>query len=79
MSEYKKGSSNVDSPAHYAAGKIECIEALEVALDGLSGIEAFCTGNAIKYLWRHKKKNDSREDLKKARWYINYMLGETSK
>jgi hypothetical protein len=30
----------------------------------------FCTGNAIKYLWRSELKNGI-EDLKKARWYID--------
>ena len=44
----------VNHPAHYTAGKIECIDALEAATAGLCGIEAVCTANAIKYLWRWK-------------------------
>ena len=44
----------VDHPAHYNAGKIECIDAIEEAVKGLEGDEAFATGNAIKYLWRWK-------------------------
>ena len=63
----------VNQPAHYTAGGIECIDALEAATEGLQGQEAFCTANAIKYLWRWKRKNGS-EDLKKARWYINRLL-----
>lgn len=66
---------NVNSPRHYTAGKVECIDALEAATQGLEGIEAVCTANAIKYLWRWKRKNGT-EDLKKARWYINKLLGE---
>ena len=45
-------SDNVNSPAHYNAGGIECIDALAAAVTDLRGIEAVCTANAIKYLWR---------------------------
>ena len=65
----------VNHPSHYTAGKVECIDALEAATEGLEGIEAVCTANAIKYLWRWKKKNGV-EDLRKARWYINKLLGD---
>ena len=60
-------------PPHYNAGGIECIDALEAATSGLQGIEAFCTANAIKYLWRWKLKNGE-EDLQKAVWYINRLI-----
>lgn len=63
----------VDHPAHYTAGKVECIDAIEAATGGLTGIEAVCTGNAIKYLWRWKLKG-GKQDLEKARWYINEMI-----
>lgn len=62
----------VNHPAHYA-GKVECIDAIEAATDGLNGVEAFCTGNSIKYLFRWKKKNGL-EDLKKARWYLDRLI-----
>lgn len=68
-------TDNVNHPAHYASGKIECIDALEAATQNLTGIEAVCTANAIKYLWRWKAKG-GKQDLEKARWYINRMLGE---
>lgn len=45
----------------------------EAATIGLEGIEAFCTANAIKYLWRWKRKNGE-EDLQKAIWYINRII-----
>ena len=54
---------NVNSPDHYQ-GKVECIDCIESATAGLSGLEAFCTGNAIKYLYRWKHKNGI-EDLKR--------------
>ena len=63
----------VNHPAHYTAGKVECIDALEAVTEGLEGIEAVCTANAIKYLWRWKRKGGN-EDLQKAKWYIDHML-----
>ena len=69
----KKYTDMVNHPSHYNAGGIECIDALAAATAGVSGIEAFCTANAIKYLWRWKFKNGV-EDLKKAIWYINYLI-----
>ena len=65
----------VNHPSHYTNGKVECIDALEAATTGLVGIEAVCTANAIKYLWRWKYKNGV-EDLKKAKWYIDRLLKE---
>ena len=67
--------NNVNHPEHYTRGKIECIEALKAATTGLCWIEAFCTANAIKYLWRWKNKNGV-EDLEKAKWYIDRLIEE---
>lgn len=63
----------VNHPPHYTAGKVECIDALEAATTGLQGIEAVCTANAIKYLWRHQHKNGV-QDLRKAIWYIERLI-----
>jgi len=63
----------INHPAHYTNGSIECIDGIEAAVSGLSGLEAVCTGNAIKYLWRWKLKNGV-VDLKKASWYINKLI-----
>lgn len=63
----------VNHPFHYCQGGIECIEALKAATTGLVGIEAVCTANAIKYLWRHKHKNGV-QDLKKAIFYIERLI-----
>lgn len=65
-------AEKVNHPAHYG-GAIECIDAIAVATHDLSGEEAFNTGNAIKYLWRWKKKNGI-EDIKKAIWYCNRII-----
>jgi len=66
-------SDQVNHPQHYTQGRIECIEALEAATQSLHGLEAFCTANAIKYLWRWKHKN-GQQDLEKAQWYINKLI-----
>ena len=64
----------VNHPSHYNQGKVECIDAIEAATQGLRGMEAFCTGNAIKYLWRWKEKGGA-DDLQKAAWYIQRLAG----
>ena len=58
----------VNHPKHYNPGKIEVIDAIEDwQLD-------FNEGNVIKYVVRAKRKNDRKQDLKKALWYIQRML-----
>lgn len=59
-------------PRYYNKGTVECIDAIEAATTDLTGIEAFCTGNAIKYVWRWKQKGNL-QDLDKAIWYIGYI------
>lgn len=66
------------NPSHYQKGKVECIDAIESATTGLVGIEAFCTGNAIKYLYRWKEKGGA-EDLAKAKWYLEKLIQEVNK
>lgn len=64
--------SMVNHPSHYS-GSIEAIDAIAAATAGLTGVEAFDTGNALKYLWRWKRKNGV-EDLNKAVWYIQHLI-----
>lgn len=56
------------NPKHYQ-GKVECIDAIETATEGLEGLEAVCTANVMKYVWRWKKKNGA-EDLLKTKTSI---------
>ena len=65
----------VNHPVHYTQGGIECIDCIKSATVGKVGIEAFCVGNAIKYLFRYEEKNGI-EDVKKARWYIDRLIKE---
>ena len=63
------------NPNHYKKGGIECIEAIKAATVGKPGIEAVCTANVIKYVWRYEDKNGV-EDLRKALWYLERLIKE---
>lgn len=73
--DVKPDADMVNHPSHYTQGGIECIDALKAATVSKTGIEAVCTANAIKYLWRYEEKNGI-EDVKKARWYIDRLIKE---
>ena len=68
-------NDTVNHPNHYCKGGIECIEAIKAAVVGLVAMEAVCTANVIKYIWRWKFKNGL-EDLKKAKWYLDRLIKE---
>ena len=63
------------NPDHYQRDGLECIDAIKAAVQNLTGAEAYCTGSAIKYLWRWKEKG-GKDDLQKAKWFVNDMIGE---
>lgn len=64
----------VNHPEHYKAKNgLEAIDMIAAFTEGLQGMEAVCTANALKYLCRWHKKNGV-EDLKKAKWYIDYLI-----
>lgn len=63
----------VDSPAHYNTGAVECIEAIGSALSG-EEFQGYLRGNALKYLWRCMYKGKTKQDLEKCRWYIDRLL-----
>lgn len=65
--------SPVNHPKHYN-GKYECIEVMRDVF-GEDAVKSFCILNAFKYIWRHNKKNGT-EDLKKAKWYLEFILTE---
>lgn len=60
---------NINHPPHYqkAGLPFECIE--------LCGLYDFTDGNAIKYLYRHTRKNGL-EDLRKCNWYLRHKTGD---
>lgn len=62
-------SDNVNHPSHYETGKFECIDVM-VETQGAKATKDFCVCNALKYIYRHKRKNGL-EDIQKAIWYLN--------
>lgn len=66
------------NPDHYTYGKYQCIDVIQDITKDLSGEEAFCIGNAIKYIWRFKHKNGT-EDLEKAKWYLDRIITKPSR
>lgn len=68
----------VNAPPHYNQAGIECIDAIAAATSGKTGIQAVCVANVVKYLWRYELKNGV-EDVKKARWYLDRLIGELEK
>ena len=65
-------TDNVNHPAHYTDGGIECIEAIEAQLTR-EEYRGYLKGNCVKYLWREKHKGGT-ESLKKAQWYLNRLV-----
>tara|TARA_Y100001963_G_C6785437_1_gene452415 strand:+ start:2683 stop:2991 length:309 start_codon:yes stop_codon:yes gene_type:complete len=65
--ECVKEKETVDHPDHYNKG-IEVIDFIE------SWEMDFNTGNAIKYISRHKYKGKPLEDLNKAKWYVERLI-----
>ena len=65
---------NVNHPAHYMSYTgLETIDVIEAFTSDLTGMDAVCTANVIKYICRWKHKNGL-EDLKKAQWYLNRLI-----
>ncbi len=64
----------VNHPAHYTADKsIECIDAMEASLSEEQFI-GYLKGQVIKYVWRCDHKNKRKQDIEKAKWYINKLI-----
>ena len=63
---------NVNNPAHYGTGNIECIEYIEDFLTREEFI-GYLRGNIAKYMHRWRYKNGL-EDLEKAKWYQNKLI-----
>ena len=69
----------VNHPDQYKSETgMEVIDVIEAFTFDLDGIEAFDTGNIIKYICRWKKKNGI-QDLKKAKWYLEHLINHAEK
>ena len=69
---------NVNCPKHYCKGGVESISFVKAAVSNLSGFEAVCVANIIKYMWRYKEKNGL-EDVMKAAKYLEWLQEEVKK
>lgn len=63
----------VNNPPHYTGGEVECIDAIRSALTP-EEFRGYAKGNVMKYVFREGLKGGD-EDLEKARWYLNALLG----
>lgn len=69
----QKPKDTVNHPSHYTHGSIECIDIISNMTADKAGIEAFCVGNVVKYLYRYHQKGGV-EDVKKADWYLKKLV-----
>jgi len=71
----------VNHPAHYASGGIECIDAMEAMTNQskkmnvkLKGHDYYLWQVIFKYLWRFPYKENPVTDLKKLLFYLNKLI-----
>mgnify|MGYP001050643255 FL=1 len=76
---YKKGvtmgnkNDIINHPDHYTVGGIETIDFIQAKMSP-EEFKGYLTGNILKYITRYKHKNGL-EDLKKAQWYLDKLIG----
>jgi hypothetical protein len=63
-------SDPVNHPAHYKVGGIETIDFIEAKKLG------YHLGNAVKYISRADHKGNRKQDLEKAKWYIDRAIAQ---
>ena len=62
----------INNPEHYVGeGGVEIFDFLH------SNNVSYPVGNIIKYVFRHKKKN-GKEDLEKAKFYLDKLIGDNN-
>ncbi|ASN70553.1 hypothetical protein 10S1_50 [uncultured Caudovirales phage] len=67
--QQRKRNDTVNHPSHYNYGEIKVINFIEQVTKHYNPNVAYHIGNAIKYLARSPHKN-GKEDIAKAKWYI---------
>lgn len=73
-SEKAETKEMVNHPKHYGGDtQYECIKVLKAWLSP-DEYKGFLKGNAIKYLCRTGKKDETTQELKKALWYIQKLI-----
>ena len=70
----------IQKAEHYNTNLPESVEVIDIIAAqtaDLSGMQAFAQANVVKYVLRWQKKNGV-QDLEKARYYIDRLIGELS-
>jgi len=65
----------VNHPEHYTQGGIECIDAIKASMSYIEYL-GYLKGNCQKYVWRYRNKGNMRQDLAKAKWYLEELEKE---
>ena len=70
LNNVKEDYEYVNHPKHYNQGGIELVQIVDAYQLG------FYEGNIVKYIIRagNKPDNTKLQDLKKALWYLNYLI-----
>lgn len=61
-------TERVNHPEHYNFSKFEVIDVI------FDWTRDFCLGNALKYIARAGRKENEIEDLRKAKFYLQYFI-----
>jgi len=65
----------VNHPSHYTQSGIQAIDAIKAAVATAPPVQAVFVANILKYVWRYREKN-GKQDLMKARWYLDALIQE---
>ena len=58
---------------------LEYFDLMQFLLDHHKPLDALALGQVFKYLMRAGKKDALKQDLSKARWYLDYLIKELEK
>ena len=66
----------VNHPPHYTAGVVEAIDVIEGAISHAPDpVDGYLQGQVLKYVLRLWLKGNATQDAKKARWYLDRLIG----
>lgn len=68
-------NDNVNHPAHYTQGDIECIDAMLSAFGG-DAVQEYCICNAFKYLWRPQAQGQERRGREQGAMVSRQVAGD---
>jgi Protein of unknwon function (DUF3310) len=68
-------ADEVELPAHYTQGDIECIDAIKAQLTPIE-YRGYLRGQVAKYNWRLGVKGSAHVDALKAHWYLTRLVRE---